>query len=199
MNSATCASLLVAGRLVLKEVNVLCSYFLLLLLLVFAPSSFALSKEEASCKSFVREFYAWYFGKSKSPGPKDVCVTDLALKQRAVCFSPELSRLLKEDSAAQAKVPGEIVGLDFDPILNTQAEADRYETGNVIRRGNNYLVEVYGYWDKKKSTKPDVLPELALVKGKWQFVNFRYKSDREDDLISILKGLRDERSKSKVK
>ena len=172
---------------------------LLLLSIFFQAPAQSAGSQESSCKDFVQKFYTWYFNKSKSPLPSGMSVTDLALKERGSAFSAELSRLLKEDAAAQARVPGEIVGLDFDPVLNTQAEADRYEVGKVSRRGNNYLVEVYGYWDKKKSSKPDVLPELSLSGGKWQFVNFRYKAEHDDDLISILRLLKAERVKNKVK
>jgi hypothetical protein len=45
---------------------------------------------------------------------------NLAIKTKSSVFSPQLALALKEDSAAQAKAEGEIVGLDFDPFLNSQ-------------------------------------------------------------------------------
>jgi hypothetical protein len=44
-------------------------------------------------------------------------------------FESGLLAALKEDVAAQAAAKGEIVGLDFDPFLNTQDPAESYEVG----------------------------------------------------------------------
>lgn len=113
-------------------------------------------------------------------------------------FSPELMRQLKEDAAAQAKVTGEIVGLDFDPILFSQNPGQRYIAGNVTPKGDRYWVDVYGVWDGKKSAKPSVVPELIYRNGKWVFVNFHYghsKFPENENLLSVLKVLRENRKK----
>jgi hypothetical protein len=61
---------------------------------------------QKSCGTFVQSFYDRYV---KQPD------SSRALKYRPSAFSPELSRALKEDDEAQAKEPGYIVGLDWDP------------------------------------------------------------------------------------
>ncbi|MBX9688707.1 MAG: YbjP/YqhG family protein [Candidatus Obscuribacterales bacterium] len=154
-------------------------------------------EQKLACKTFVQDFYNWYFAKTTSPIPKNSSPLDIALKLKKDAFSPELLRQLKADIDAQTKVPDEIVGLDFDPILNTQSQADRYQVGNVTAKGKSFLVEVYGFWDKKKSPKPDVIPELISKDGKWQFVNFRYQNSGDSDLLSVLKTLRAERGGKK--
>jgi hypothetical protein len=148
--------------------------------------------EKVSCEKFVQSFYDWYVAKSNAPVGKDPL--EIALKTRSDVFSPDLCKQLKEDVAASAKSPREIVGLDFDPILNTQAEVQRYKAGKVTSKGNSFLVDVYGSIDGKRSAEPDVQPELIYGKGKWQFVNFHYNVDhKKDDLLHILKILRDDR------
>src|ERR1044071_9727129 len=84
------------------------------------------SAEEAACRRFVGEFYAWYIAHSKHQVP-----LDLALKRKRANFSAELVRRLNEDRAASAKSPGEIVGLEFDPVLNSQDLAEKYVPDKV--------------------------------------------------------------------
>src|ERR1051325_600832 len=76
-------------------------------------------------QDFVQEFYSWYVpvaAKSRSGR-----ASDLALSSLASAFESSLVRQLKEDSDAQAKVSGDIVGLDFDPFLAAQDPCQRYE------------------------------------------------------------------------
>jgi hypothetical protein len=81
----------------------------------------------AGCGQFVQKFYDWYVARekalTKANGPKDVM--EVAMQEKRSCFSPELLKALQEDVAAAHKSPGELVGLDFDPILNTQEEPGR--------------------------------------------------------------------------
>jgi hypothetical protein len=64
----------------------------------------------------------------------------LALKEKPYAFDSELSRMLKEDSEAQAKVKTEIVGLDFDPVLGGQDACERYEVRKVTIKGDSCFV-----------------------------------------------------------
>jgi len=144
-----------------------------------------------SCRDFVQGFYDWYVPKTLKDNPGNT--SDLALKYKSHAFSPELLRQLKEDSAAQAKVPGEIVGLDSDPYLNSQDPGERYVAGKITTKGDRCWVEVYGIWSGKKSEKPNVVPELMLKDVHWVFVNFHYPEF--GDLLSILKNLREGRRK----
>jgi len=148
---------------------------------------------ETSAKSFVQSFYTWYL--SKGPRGKEKSSDD-ALKLKRSAFDTELYRQLKEDSDASAKNPGEIVGLDFDPFENSQDPCSRYVAGKVTAKGDAYLVEVFGICEGKKNKTPDVTPEVSFKDGKWVFVNFHYGNDgKEDDLLNILRQLRDDRAK----
>src|SRR5262249_9672149 len=153
----------------------LVSYCLFLLLAV--PGSFAQSGSEntqRSCRSFVQNFYNWYLRLAEKED-KDECSSDAAIRIKPKAFSSELSRQLKLDSQAQAKVHGEIVGLDFDPFLGAQNTAERHSVGKITPRGSTYWAEVYGQWNGKMNVKPDVVPEVAFQNGRWFFVNFHYE------------------------
>ncbi len=154
---------------------------------------------QRSCRTFVQGFYDWYVPKwlirdldSSSTFEKWLTARD-PLKYKTHVLSPELFRLLKEDYAAQAKVEGEIVGLDFNPFIGGNSGPEgRCVVGNVTRKVDSYRVEVYCMSFGKKSEKPDVVPEVMFNRGRWLFVNFRYG---EGDLLSALKELREERQK----
>ena len=107
---------------------------------------------------------------------------------------------MREDFAAQAKAPGEIVGLDFDPFLNSQDPCERYEVGLITQKGETYLVNVYAICSGKKSSVADVVPEVLHKGSQWEFINFRYPNQAQQyhnsaDLLSILRIQREERSK----
>lgn len=156
-------------------------------LITKAPS--ALDSDSAACSKFVGEFYTWYLAHGKNADPLRV-----ALKTKKSNFSSELVKRLNEDYKAAAKSPGEIVGLDFDPVLNSQDFADKYVPGKVTKKGSHYLVEVFGVTGGKRSEVADVIPELQKVGGRWVFTNFIYKHDgKTDDLLSMLKKLKADR------
>ncbi len=151
---------------------------------------------QQSCREFVQQFYDWYV--SEAQGPHEGRVTDIALRDKSSQFSVELVRQLKEDSEAQDESPGEIVGLDFDPILNSQDPSERFVVESVKRKNLSYFVEVYGISSGKKMEH--VVPELVRKNGRWLIVNFHYpdfkeQSEKSRNLLSILKSLREERQK----
>lgn len=172
---------------------------LLLAMSITGTPVYAAEDQKASCKSFVQQFYTWYVSKSKQPLVKNSSPLDIAMNTKKDAFNADLLQRLKEDAAASAKVKDEVVGLDFDPILNSQEQPEKYEAGNVSTKGTNYLVDVYSYSGGKKSAKPDVVPELAQSNGKWQFVNFHYKDTSEENLLTILKNLKEQRKPAKKK
>jgi len=139
----------------------------------------------------VQRFYDWYAPKARGDNPGRAW--DLALKQKGSLFGSELARALKEDSDAQAKVQGEIVGPDFDPFLSAQDPCERYEVGRLASKGNSYLVDIHGVCSGKKHEKVDVAAELIQKNGHWLFVDFRYPKDR--NLLTVLKSLRESREK----
>lgn len=146
---------------------------------------------EKSCQDFVQGFYNWLVKEDHGP-------INHVIKDKHSAFTPELFQLLKEDTEAQDKAEGEIVGLDFDPFFNSQDPGERYVAGEVKRRDDHYLVDVYGIWSGEKSKTPSVVPELIFHRGRWVFVNFHYgKSDypENENLISVLQELRKDRQK----
>jgi hypothetical protein len=175
------------------ELRRITSCWLLLLALPYSFQAQAKGGQEVSesLRGFVQEFYNWYVPRTLRDKPNSSW--DLALKQKRSLFSPQLVRAIREDSAAQIKSPREIVGLDFDPFLNSQDPSERYEVGNITPRGESYWVDIYGLWPGKKRERPDVMAELLHRNGRWLFVNFHYPGDK--DLLSVLKSLAENRKK----
>ena len=153
---------------------------------------------EKSCRIFVQSFYNWYLPKALDVN--ETHAIDEALRSKVFSFTPELFKLLKEDSEAQAQSPGKIVGLDFDPFLSTQDPSERFVVTDVGHKGGTYFVEVDGISSTGKKEK--VIAELVNKKNQWLFANFHYPkfehaSAKDADLVTILKHLRETRQHSK--
>jgi hypothetical protein len=99
----------------------------------------------------------------------------LALKYRRYVFSRHLFLLLSEDSEAQRKAGKDIVGLDFDPFLDTQDPGERYVVRRITTKEDKCWADVHGVWSEEESATPSVTPELMLQNSRWVFVNFRYQ------------------------
>ena len=132
-----------------------------------------------------------YFNKFLSN--KSEPASDTAIKAKGTYFSPKLKRKLREDSEAQAKADGEIVGIDFDPFLGGQDPGKHYSVGKVVPRGASYLVEVYRVVSGKPEQKLSVTAEVTGKNGQWYFVNFLYPNGH--NLLDVLKALKDDRAK----
>jgi len=147
---------------------------------------------EADAKAFVQKFYDTYMPVVQAE--KDAPASNFVIEKMSADLDPVLLAGLKEDAAAAAAAPeGELVGLDFDPFLDSQDPADRYEVKSVSRKGTTYLADVYCVTEGKRSDKPCVVPVLAQDNGKWRFVNFDYPEG--GDLLTVLKDLKAEREK----
>lgn len=134
-------------------------------------------------RTFVQDFYTRYAAHHFND---DSIITSKVL-------TPVLSRALQEDLAASKKSPDEIVGLDFDPYVNSQDPCDRYEVGNVTMHGTDHAsVEVFAVCEGKRSPKPDVIADVVFANGRWQFENFEYP-EAHDNLLSVLKKLKQDR------
>ena len=162
-------------------------------LLTFAPPAWSddgSSAEAQAASAFVQKFYDWYTPIALKPGD----ALAVALRERPADFEPVLYRALKDDEAAQRKSK-DLVGLDFDPILNSQDPGKHYQVGRVEKQGQDYLVEVRDTELTKPQSAADVVAQLEQKDGHWIFVNFRYQEN--GDLISILKQLVEDRRKYK--
>lgn len=156
----------------------------------------SLRDNHKSCREFVQGFYDWYVPKTRKLNAGRSW--DLALKYRRAAFSPELVRRLREDSEAQAKVAREIVGLDFDPFLNSQDPDERYVVGNIAAKGDTYWIDVHSLRSGQKSEKPVVVAEVVPEGERCLFVNFHYgKSEQpeRENLLGVLKSMRQNREK----
>jgi len=142
-----------------------------------------------SCQAFVQGFYDWYVPLALQE--RAVRTWDFAVKRKPNVFSPQLRRAIKQDSDAQqkaSKTTGELVGLDFDPFLNSQDPSKRFAVESVTAKGTGCRVTVYGV---SEGEREKVTPEVKLEHGHWQFINLQYEFDgHPDDLLSILKLLR---------
>lgn len=181
------------------------SLYSLLILILSASSLMAQSPTPTAssdaCKRFVQQFYDWYLAKDNAMmnSNNQESVFEVTLREKRSSFSSGLMKALEEDLAASKKSPDEIVGLDFDPFLNAQDTPERYVVGAVRTKDDHYLVEVFGFWNGRKNSKPDLIPELALENGKWIFTNFHYeKSDipANENLVSVLQQLKKDREKT---
>jgi len=167
-------------------VQVCCSLVLLMMPRSVAGHAKGLQETSRSPREFVDEFYKWYAPRALSDNTPPTW--DSALKFKSSDSSPQIVRLLKEDSAAQAKCK-ELVGLDFDPFLNTQEPAEQYEVGTISQKGQDFKAEIYGMHSGKRNEKPDVVAEFLQKDGHWFFVNFYYSS-AGTDLITMLRSPR---------
>ncbi len=146
--------------------------------------------DEKSCKDFVQGFYDWYVphALADNKGP----AWGLALKARESAFTPELLRAIGADLDAQAKSSGDdIVGLDFDPFLNSQDPDKRYVTGAVRLEGERCWVNVRG-----NLSGSHLVAELTRKSGGWGFVNFHYGETTgpdDENLLRMLKAMARER------
>lgn len=137
-----------------------------------------------SCRQFTQQFYDWYvpFTRKGLSGP----AWDLVLQRRANSLSPQLYEALKNDSASQAK--GELVGLDYDPFLNTQEPAVHYETGAISWVNGKCTVEVWRSSKNEtaeKSDKPALVAELEQHNQRWRFTDFIYPTENTDLLKQL--------------
>lgn len=146
------------------------------------------TKAIRSLRKFVQEFYDWYAPKASSNNKGPAWM--LAIQERSSAFSQELARALEEDAAAQAKSPSQIVGIDFDPLLNSQDPSDHYKVGKITPKGERYLVEIHSA-SSAESEKADVVAEVSRKREGWVFLDFCYGPNKS--LLEILRALREER------
>ena len=161
-------------------------------LLLCLPLYAELEKAQSSAADFVQSFYGWYVPFARADHSR--AAFELALKRDSSIFSVELAKALRADAAAQAKVSGEINGLDCDPFLNSQDPDERYELGKVTQKDGRHLCPLHGVSEGKKRPRPVVIAEVEQKSGHWIFVNFH--SPEGGDVLSLLKALSTGRRKN---
>jgi hypothetical protein len=164
------------------------------MILTFLGLSRVIAREDP--EAFVQRFYDWYApraGDIEHPfGFED------ALNLKPSVFDPPLARALQADADAQKKAR-DIVGLDFDPILNSQDPDSKYRAGKAIRTVKGYRVDVYETdpnYVRQRNGKPAVIVDLAPRGDSWVIVNFEYDDPKfgHDDVLDILQQLAQDRA-----
>ena len=138
-----------------------------------------------SAMAFTQAFYDWYAHHDDR--------LETAVSDRPEVFGPELLAALTADIRAQAKSPGEIVGLDWDPLTASQDPCDPYMATGAVRRADTIAVAVNG---SCKSAGTDTMPATVAQVWRsptgWEFVNFEYPADTSN-LLDDLARLRSDR------
>jgi hypothetical protein len=167
--------------------------------LIAAPASAQPAKpgdaSEGSARTFVQGFYDWYVGQmraaAKSKAGAGFGFND-AIRRKPEAFSPELKRLLEEDYAAASKCKDDVVGLDWDPFLETQDSPGTYAAGKVEKTAHGFRVSVDVKDFKARGVRnPAAQADVAFVGGRWTFVDFGEEpTDPKawQGLVAILKG-----------
>jgi len=149
---------------------------------------------EAARKA-VDDFYAWYV-----PMQHDTPMASMrAVRERPASFSADIVSALRADSAASAQSPGEVVGLDGDPFLNSQDPCEHYGTSGVVEAGGRFLVQVLGTGKCEAHTNADVTVEVTPTDGRFVFTNFVYSARDKDNLLTTLADLAAARRTGKPK
>lgn len=147
---------------------------LALVILVATATAGAAPKRPSDPAAVVTALYRYHFAHKLR--------WDLTLKNNRAAFDPALLALLDEADRKQAATPDEIVGLDFDPIVDAQDTPNGYRVGRTTREGADAIVTVAIRFGTEHY---DVRVRLAPSGGTWRITNLLYR--QEGDLVSILK------------
>ena len=150
--------------------------------------------DKENARVFVQHFYDWY----KNLYNQGVTATDnigtdaYMVKHKPQYLDDSLLNAFIEYYKAEPKEADEIIGLDFDPILDAQDIGWDYLTGNVKQVGDKFFVEIHcDTHGKSKDSilaSPPVIVAEVVKKGHWKFVNFSYPppSGKGEDLLELL-------------
>jgi hypothetical protein len=147
--------------------------------------------ERASVQRMVKGFYQWYVPLMLKGNP--LPASTIALRKKASLFSTNLRKALMEDYAAAKNSPGEIVGIDWDPFLDTQDPENKYVLGEITESNRRFLIKIYGIRDGKRQTEQSVTAVVKKESGRWVFEDFL--SPNGEGLLSALKALKKSREK----
>jgi hypothetical protein len=156
-----------------------------------AGSGHAFVSEIMAVEPFVSSFYGWYSATAASHDKGPAC--RVALKRRPELFGKRLLKALSDDLAAQAKVHGEIVGIDWNPFLCSQDPYEQYRVGQISPREGKYYVDVHSLQDGVPSTTPDVVAIVGAEGNKLVFLDFQNPDGVS--LLLTLQRLKQSRSK----
>jgi uncharacterized protein DUF3828 len=137
---------------------------------------------------------------AQQPGPAAVVATlyryhfahqqnwDVTYRRQRALFAPSLASLIDADNRAAAASPGEIVGLDFDPLTNAQDEMTGFTVGTATRDGADAVVPVVV---RQGSERTSLRVRLARSAAGWRVTNVY----PEGNLVAILRQLAADRAR----
>jgi hypothetical protein len=163
---------------------------MLILLLCLARTTSAQTQATSSQQAiaFVQSFYDWYLP-IVSGDNLHVARCDFAIKCRPELFDSTLLRALQNDAAAQAKSPEYIVGLDFDPFVDTNGDPAKHFKAT---RAYGSLVTVVGFDEQLSKPLVTLNIEVRCSHDRCVIVNIHYPAHDaipKSDLLSILREL----------
>ena len=170
-----------------------CIPYAFTLLLLAGPAVPAAPPAQDDAKSraqaFARSFYDWY-----TEAGQDRNVEVVLLLKKDV-LAPELYEALKADAEVTSKAEGELVGLDFDPFLNTQEASQPFDAGTAVAKGDSWWVPL----TDRKSHVLRVTAEVTCAAAGCRIANLHYPAQElpeNENLVSILKVLARDRAKA---
>lgn len=150
-----------------------------------SASSPSQQNTESGCRSFVQSFYDWYVPIALREQSKKAW--DIALRRKPRLFEHQLAVLIQSDSDAQRKAK-ELIGLDFDPFLNSQDPSEQFGVKSVDKKSYACLVTVDGFSSGIK--REELVAEVRFTNDRWQFSNFYYADgENRHDLMGLLRRL----------
>lgn len=132
---------------------------------------------------FVSGVYAAYLPRSERSG---IGALDSLMHEQPQWFSDSLRAGWQRDVSRRRENPGEIVGLDFDPLLASQDPCEDYETGSVTHVDSLIRVDIHAVCQGVRSADAVLVAEVVLRDTQWQFTNFIYQPS-VGDLLRLLR------------
>jgi len=118
----------------------------------------------------VQSFYDWYLPRALKETSSPAW--EQAIKYKPNVFDGPLRTALKADLAAQAKAKDEIVGLDFDPFLNSQDPQGKYKVVKVEEKGLKMFATVRCVVNGNTTPHPIIQVEIYHGREGWLLTNF---------------------------
>ncbi len=168
--------------------NLFISLTLLCVSRLVTAESLANRQESASARRFVQGFYDWY-----APRAVKAPYLGVVLNKKPGVLTPKLAKALREDLAAEARSNGDLVGLDFDPFLNSQDPVASYKVASIKKVGNEYDIKVLSAPLSGSNDRSSIIVVVIKRHGRWCFENFRYPEG--PDLLTVLSTLKRDRAK----
>ena len=137
---------------------------------------------DASAREFVASFYAWYL-RPRATNAGSATMDD-ALSEQSARFADTLLTAFRADRDAQAREPGNLVGLDFDAFTASQDPCQQYTAGSATEVGERIRVEVFAVCNGVRAANPSLVAVVEKQGTSWKFSNFIFTDGQ--DLLTLL-------------